>query len=135
MGRLSPIRCFSAFRRKPGSRSHHPARSRNFGGPALGGKSTAGPPTGQENRYRGLSANFVFPAGSMFWMRAEDALGPILELGLGVEDFEEEAGQVDGTLAHALERLLPLAAKLRGYRTVTRGSSVGAREATNLAPI
>jgi hypothetical protein len=60
---------------------------------------------------------FVFPAGSMFWMRT-NALRSILEGGLNFTDFEEERGQTDGTLAHALERLLPIAAKLRGYRVV-----------------
>ena len=67
--------------------------------------------------YQRPLGNFAFPAGSMFWMRT-DALRPILDLGLSFSDFEEEAGQYDGTLAHAVERLLPIAARIRGYRTV-----------------
>lgn len=47
--------------------------------------------------------NFV--AGSMFYARKE-ALEPIVNLHLFENDFETEAGQTDGTMAHAVERAL-----------------------------
>jgi len=55
-----------------------------------------------------------FPSGSMFWARTA-ALRPLLDLGLGIDDFEDEAGQVDGTLAHAIERLYFYACEHAGY--------------------
>ena len=58
-----------------------------------------------------------FPAGSMFWARPA-ALGPILDLGLRVEDFPDEPVQDDGTLAHAIERLFLFACEAAGYRWV-----------------
>lgn len=56
-----------------------------------------------------------FPAGSMFWARV-DALRPMYDLHLRLEEFPAEMGQTDGTLQHAVERLLGVVARHQGYR-------------------
>jgi lipopolysaccharide biosynthesis protein len=56
-----------------------------------------------------------FPTSTMFWARPE-VLKPLLALDLGPEEFEPEAGQGDGTLAHAIERCLCYLAEHTGYR-------------------
>ena len=60
-----------------------------------------------------------FPAGSFFWART-DALRPLLDGRLHLHDFDEESGQIDGTLAHGIERLFGLIPMLRGYSVVSR---------------
>jgi lipopolysaccharide biosynthesis protein len=55
-----------------------------------------------------------FFAGSMFWCRRA-ALEPLKGLKLKLGDFEPEQNQIDGTLAHALERLFLLAAGHAGF--------------------
>ena len=54
-----------------------------------------------------LPENFSFPVGTMFWARV-DALRRFWALGLDWEDYPEEPIPRDGTILHALERLLPL---------------------------
>ena len=60
--------------------------------------------------------NTVFVAGSMFAARTK-ALSPLADLRLMPADFEEEAGQVDGTIAHALERIVSVSASKLNYQT------------------
>ncbi len=63
-----------------------------------------------------LSKDMVleFPSGSMFWGRS-DAIRGLLDLELAFEDFPEEAGQIDGTLAHAIERSILFAVESAGF--------------------
>lgn len=61
-----------------------------------------------------LPAHLDFPQGTMFWARPA-ALRPVLELGLSPADFPNEPLPIDGTLLHALERILPFAAAKTGY--------------------
>ena len=56
---------------------------------------------------------FDYPLGSMFWARS-DALAPLFKAGIAWDDFPEEAGQTDGTLAHTIERLFVLSSLSRG---------------------
>jgi len=64
-----------------------------------------------------------FPSGSMFWFRPK-ALAPLLTLGLTLDDFvhlgdgprNPETGDIiDGTVMHALERMICYVAKDAGY--------------------
>jgi lipopolysaccharide biosynthesis protein len=57
-----------------------------------------------------------FAAGSMYWFRVS-ALDGFDKLVLPEDAFENELGQRDGMLAHALERLTALYALAKGYRT------------------
>lgn len=54
---------------------------------------------------------FGFFGGTMFWARL-DAVKPLLSIPIYM--FEKEAGQIDGTLAHALERLFTIIPEIDG---------------------
>ena len=56
---------------------------------------------------------FDFPAGTMFWARTR-ALRKFFALNLTFDDFPPEQGQNDGTIAHAFERSILLAAQSEG---------------------
>ena len=61
-------------------------------------------------------SSLKFPAGSMYWIRLK-ALRPLLDTNLSAGDFEAEAGQIDGTMAHAIERAVGYCVESSGFRS------------------
>ena len=55
-----------------------------------------------------------FSSGTMFWYRPQ-ALKPLFTCGLSYEDFPQEPIGIDGSLAHALERIPPVICKRLDY--------------------
>ena len=62
-----------------------------------------------------------FAAGSMYWIRGFLIQG-LRALDLSSVDFEAEAGQVDGTTAHAIERAIGVLTSEAGYRIADTSS-------------
>ncbi|MFD2090358.1 glycoside hydrolase family 99-like domain-containing protein [Blastococcus deserti] len=63
--------------------------------------------------------SLTFPAGSMYWCRGIVLQG-LRALLMTEADFEEERGQVNGTTAHAVERLIGVLTTEAGLSTVER---------------
>ncbi len=73
-----------------------------------------------------------FVAGSMFWLRLT-ALRLLLDAHIEATEFESEAGRLDGTLAHAIERVFSLAVGAHGFHTASAAHVLGLTE-TATAP-
>jgi glycosyltransferase involved in cell wall biosynthesis/ubiquinone/menaquinone biosynthesis C-methylase UbiE len=67
---------------------------------------------------------FPFPVGTMFWARPV-ALKSLFELDLGWGDYPAEPLPIDGSMLHALERLLPSIVECAGFgRMVTYAPNI-----------
>ncbi|MHB8912115.1 MAG: glycoside hydrolase family 99-like domain-containing protein [Lysobacter sp.] len=75
-----------------------------------------------------LRQDHDFIAGSMFLVRLE-ALRLLLDAHLQPHDFEPESGQIDGTLAHAVERVVSTAVTQAGWRVEDTASVFGDKAA------
>lgn len=65
-----------------------------------------------------LPDSFDFPVGTMFWARRE-ALQPLNELKLTWEDYPIEPVGNDGTVMHAIERIIPFVVQKQGFTIAT----------------
>jgi hypothetical protein len=63
-----------------------------------------------------LPQQINFPVGTMFWARP-DALAPLFDLNLSWEEYPPEPVGYDGTMLHAIERLIPLIVAHAGYNS------------------
>lgn len=64
----------------------------------------------------GLPENALnFPVGGMFWARSR-ALKPLFDLNLDWGDYPEEPVPDEGTMLHAIERIIPSVVKATGFR-------------------
>lgn len=69
--------------------------------------------------------NYIdYPMGTMFIARTE-AVRQFLESGLKTEDFPKEAGQTDGTIAHAFERCLGIVCRHNGFNVLVKQEKQG----------
>lgn len=55
-----------------------------------------------------------YPLGTMFWARV-DAIKQFFDADIKTEEFPKEAGQTDGTIAHAFERCLGFVCQYNGF--------------------
>lgn len=62
----------------------------------------------------GLPQDPVFPVGNMFWAKKEAVL-PIFKSNIEQNDFPEEKGQTNATIAHQIERAWVYIARSQGY--------------------
>ncbi|MDX2479468.1 MAG: glycoside hydrolase family 99-like domain-containing protein [Desulfuromusa sp.] len=69
---------------------------------------------------RSVVEGLPFVAGTMFITRTNLA-SKLLDLNLSDKDFENESGQVDGTMAHAIERFVAVLCHQQGCRIMTMG--------------
>lgn len=67
---------------------------------------------------RELPEFFDFPLGTMFWFRPP-ALRRLFALGLQWDDYPKEPLPYDGSLLHAIERIVPFVAEAASYRFAT----------------
>ena len=67
-----------------------------------------------------LQGDLAFPAGSIYWLKPS-LVAIIKALMLRPEEFDVEAAQLDGTLAHAFERALGFLVAAGGLRVVETG--------------
>ncbi|SDP58441.1 rhamnan synthesis F family protein [Desulforhopalus singaporensis] len=65
----------------------------------------------------GMDRCFNFPVGTMFWART-DAIMPLFQQNFTWDCYPREPLPYDGTMLHALERILPFVVKQTGYRSV-----------------
>ncbi|MCL2485218.1 MAG: glycosyltransferase [Endomicrobia bacterium] len=76
-----------------------------------------------------LPKHFNFPVGSFFWIRT-DVLKPLVECGFTWNDYPEEPLPYDGTILHALERILGLLPAYTGYTSLSTHVNGVTREVT-----
>ena len=62
-----------------------------------------------------LENQFNFPVGTMFWARSA-AFNDFIKLKLNWDDFPVEPLPIDGTLLHAIERMIPFAVRNQVYK-------------------
>lgn len=64
------------------------------------------------NKVVGQPEMYPYVGGTMFWART-DSIEPLTRLQLMPDDFASEQGQIDGTIAHAIERYFGAIVKLQ----------------------
>ncbi|HEY8886548.1 MAG TPA: rhamnan synthesis F family protein [Candidatus Microsaccharimonas sp.] len=71
------------------------------------------------NKY---NKQFGFFAGTMLWLRL-DAIAPLFSMGIWANNFPPESAQLDGTVAHAIERVLCVLPEYNKMKIYEMGTS------------